>query len=158
MTSFFLRNSTRSAKRGGLVARVLAPDRDDGRVIRMCCRGIGLDGLGVAKGRTAGVRPVGGRHPAVVAVHDRSVGAVVGRQLDRVAARHPLRELQDIPHRGSAETVEALVLVPDNTEVPVGLNELQEDLLLDVVGVLVLVHENVADVAGHSVRSAGVIE
>ena len=54
--------------------------------------------------------------------------------------------------------VEALVLVPDNTEVPARLGELQEDLLLDVVGVLVLVHEDVAEVAGHSVRGATVAE
>ena len=50
----------------------------------------------------------------------------------------------------------ALVLVPDYAEVTALLCELEEKLLLDVVGVLVLVYEDVAKIAGYGVRCAGV--
>jgi len=69
-----------------------------------------------------------------------------------------LRELKDIPHRGTAEAVQALVLVPNYTEVATLLCDLEEELLLDVVGVLVLVYEDIPDVVGHSVRRGAVPE
>ena len=69
-----------------------------------------------------------------------------------------LRELEDVPDGGAAEAVEALVLVADHADVSAGLGELQEELFLDVVSVLVLIHEDVAQVAGHGVRGAGIAE
>jgi hypothetical protein len=89
---------------------------------------------------------------------DQSVGAIVGRQLDGSAAGHALRELEDVPHRGPAEAVQALVLVPDHAQVAALLRELQQELLLDIVSVLVLVHEHIAQVAGHTVRGAAIAQ
>ena len=55
------------------------------------------------------------------------------------------RELQDVANGGAAEAVEGLVLVPDHAEVAVRCGQAREELLLDVVGVLVLVHHDIAD-------------
>lgn len=66
-------------------------------------------------------------HPAIVALHNNPVGAVVGRQLNYPTAGHPLRELQDVPHRGAAEAVQALVLIPNYTKVATFFCELEKE-------------------------------
>ena len=143
---------------GGFVTPIPAPDCDDGRIVRMRARRVGLDGLLVAKGRAVRVGPVNGGHPAVVALDDRAVGAVVGRELDGRATGHALRELEDVAYGGPAEAVETLVLVADDAQVASFLREFEQELLLDVVGVLILVHEHVTQVAGHGVCGRRVTE
>lgn len=51
------------------------------------------------------------------------------------------RKLQNVPNRRAAESVQALVLVADNANVAGLLGELEQELLLDEVRVLVLVHQ-----------------
>ena len=72
--------------------------------------------------------------------------AVVCRQLDDGAIGEARRELQDISDCCATEAIQALILIADDTEVSSPLCELQEKLFLNVVGILVFVHEDVADV------------
>ena len=128
----------------GLVAAIAAPDADDGGVVGILSTGVRGDGLVVAEGAAFPTGPVGRRHPAVVALHDRPVRAVVGGQLDGRAVCDTLRKLQNVAHRRAPEPIEALIFVAHHTQVPIRSRQLQEKLLLDVIGVLVLVHQQVA--------------
>ena len=58
-------------------------------------------------------------------------------------------ELQDVPHRGPAEAIQALVVVAHHAEVLVVSGQAEHDLFLDVVRVLVFVHQHVARAADH---------
>ena len=131
----------------GLVARVASPDADDRRVVRMPAVRIGLDGLVEAEGHAVRVGPVGRGHPAVVALDDGAVGAVVGREPNHGTRREAARELEDVPNGRATEAVQALVLIADDAKVAGLLGELEQELLLDVVRVLVLVHQHVTDLA-----------
>ena len=142
----------------GLVTAAAAPDADDRGVVGMRSLRIRGDGLVVAERAAFPAGPVGRGHPAVVTLHDRPVRAVVGGQLDGRAACHPLLKLQDVTHRRAPEAVEALILIAHHAQVPVRSRQLQKKLLLDVVGVLVLVHQQVARAGGHGIRSRGVVE
>ncbi len=131
----------------GLVAAIAAPDRHDCGVGGVVAGGVRLDRLRESERGAAGVGPVGRAHPAVVALDDRAVRAVVGGEPDGGAAGKALRELQDVSHRGAAEAIEALILVADDAQVAAAGSEVEQKLLLDMVGVLVLVDHHVADVA-----------
>ena len=54
-------------------------------------------------------------------------------------------ELEQVAHLGTPEPVDALVRVAHDTDVAVGLSELDHQLVLRNVGVLVLVHEDVLE-------------
>ncbi len=84
------------------------------------------------------------------------VGAVVGDQLLDLGVRHALGEFEDVADRGTAEAVEALVFVADNAEVACRFREFEEDLFLDVVGVLVLVNHDKLYVASDAGGDVGV--
>jgi hypothetical protein len=145
-------------KPAGLIALVAAPDAEHGGVVWILAVGVRLDPLVVPERHTAWVRPVGGRHPPVVFCHDVLVRAVVRRELDDRAIGESRRELQDVSHRCPTEAIQALILVADDAEVSGLLRELQEELLLDVVRILVLVHEDIADVAREQLPQVGVCE
>src|SRR6202022_4716788 len=54
-------------------------------------------------------------------------------------------EVQDVADVGAAECVDALVVVPHHGQVPVPVGEQPQQLVLDAVGVLVLVHQYVIE-------------
>ena len=95
-----------------------------------------------------GVAPVALTDKAGVEVNDPAPGAVVGVQGDR-GRRHaershaPLRELHEVLHRCAAEAVERLVVVTHDAEVAAAFRQAEKEPLLDTVGVLVLVHDDV---------------
>ena len=142
----------------GLVAAAATPDADDRGVVGILSPVIRGDGLVVAERAAFPAGPVRRSHPAVVALHDRPVRAVVGGQLDGRAVRDAPRKLQDVAHRGAPEPVEALILVAHDAQVPILSRQLQQKLLLDVVGVLVLVHQQVARAGGQGIRMRRVVE
>ncbi|MCU0563828.1 MAG: hypothetical protein MUE48_07800, partial [Desulfobacterales bacterium] len=76
-------------------------------------------------------------------IQDRLGAAVVLLQADDARTREELREVDDVAEVGAAEGVDALRVVPDDQDVPVGVRQVVEDLRLDRVGVLVLVHHEV---------------
>ena len=86
-------------------------------------------------------------HPVVVKGDDARVGPVVLGKVHPLARAVPERlgELQDVSDGGPAEPVEALVVVADDADVHGVAAESQDELLLDVVRVLVLVHHDVAN-------------
>ena len=127
----------------GFVITILAPDGDDRRIIGMSCPVVRFDCFVIAERAAIWVRPIGRAHPTIVAIHDRAVRAIIGRELHDHAAGHPLREFEDVPDGRAAEAIETLVFVPDNAEISTLLRESQEELLLDVVGVLILIHQHV---------------
>ena len=141
------RNQIRESLR--FVALRRAPDANHRWVVGVGSLWVGNDGLVVAERAAVFVAPIGGCHPTVVAFHDVSMGAVVGGEFHHGAVREALRELQDVPHRRAAEAVEALVLVAHHAQVAGGAGQLHQQLLLDVVGVLVLVHQQEADGRGN---------
>ena len=57
-----------------------------------------------------------------------------------------------------AEAVQALVLVADDAEVAGRFRQLQEDLLLDVICVLVFVHQHVLDAAHYSGQDFRIVQ
>jgi hypothetical protein len=139
-----------------LVPHILAPDAEHRRVVRMFAIGASCNLLVIPERLTARVGPVGGCHPAIVFLHDTLVRAVVRRELDDRAIGEPRRELQYISDRCTTKAIQALILVPDDTEVASPLRELEEELFLNVVGILVLVYEDVADVLPRQVPMLGV--
>ena len=59
-------------------------------------------------------------------------------------------KLKDVPDCCPSEPIERLVLISDNTDVPGISRKPEEKLLLDIVGVLVLVHQYISNAAGNS--------
>ena len=78
-------------------------------------------------------------------MNDLFVRPVVRCQLEDFAVLDSIRELQDVPHRGATETIQALVLVTDNADVASFGRKPQQNLLLNGVRVLILVYEHVLD-------------
>ena len=135
---------------------VLHPSGADGRVDvrreqrRLLFVGVGLD-------HTDRVAFVGGREGffadlalvlldhAVRGVDDRLCRTVVLFQFEKLCAGKVLLEAQDILDLRAAERVDALRVVAHHADVAVQLAEPPDDDVLREVGVLVLVHENVAE-------------
>lgn len=86
------------------------------------------------------------------------MGSEVGAELTDVAVGKPARELEDVANAGAAESVESLVVVAGDCQVLVMAGEGQEDLFLDVVGVLILVDDDVGDVHRDVVPYVGFLE
>ncbi len=84
-------------------------------------------------------------------LRDRGVGeredlrrrAVVQRQAEDLRVRISLRKPQDVRERSAAERVDRLRVVADDSDVPADLPHAVHDVALQLVGVLVLVDENV---------------
>ncbi len=78
---------------------------------------------------------------------DRRGRAVVGFQPDDAGALEVLLEAQDVFHLGAAPGIDRLVVVADAADVAVALGEQPQPEVLDQIGVLVLVHQDVAEAA-----------
>ena len=144
-----------------LVPGVPAVHGDDRRIVPVRAGIVGRDGLRVAEGLTlrVGIGPVGGGgHPPAVETHDGRVAAVVDAERHGVAVTAALRELQEVPDAGPAETVDALVVVPHHADVAVAAGQPQQQGLLDEAGVLVLVEDQVTDAVGDRIGDAIVLE
>ena len=76
-------------------------------------------------------------------VQNISVGAVILLQFDGSHLRKILLEIQNIPNVRPSPLVNALIVVPHHTEVPVGLGQQVNQFVLQVVGVLILIHHDV---------------
>ena len=73
--------------------------------------------------------------------------AIVALEPDHLRAGKVLLEAQDVVDVGAAPAVDRLVVVADAAQVAVGLGEQPEPEILDDVGVLVLVDQDVAEAA-----------
>ena len=78
--------------------------------------------------------------------------AVVLLQPDDLRPREVLREVEDVVHLRAAPAVDGLVIVADHAEVSVDGGELAEQLVLGRIGVLELVHQDVAKASGVSLQ------
>ena len=85
-------------------------------------------------------------------VEDRLRRAVVLLELDDAGVREVLLELEDVADLGTAEAVDRLVGVADDREVAVLAGKQRQPAVLDVVGVLVLVDEDVPEGLDDSAR------
>ena len=81
----------------------------------------------------------------VGSLHDKLRRAVVLLQLEKAGAVIGLAEVQDIVDVGSAETVDALGIVADDTDTLALTCQLQDNLLLRVVRVLILIDQYEAE-------------
>jgi hypothetical protein len=59
----------------------------------------------------------------------------------------PSWKLRDVPDGRAAEAIQTLVFISGHAEVAALLGEIEEQLLLDVVGVLILIDRQVSDFA-----------
>ena len=123
-------------------------------MVRVGVVGAGHEDLVVAEGRSVGIAPVEGGYPPVAGLDDVAVAAIVGGQFPDIGIGEVLPECAEPLGVGAAETVDELVLVADHADVPVDRRQAEQELLLSVVGVLVLVHQEVmhrpAQVGGQS--------
>jgi hypothetical protein len=88
---------------------------------------------------------------------DRVRRAVVLLEGDRGRVAEVRLEIEDVPDVGASECVHTLVRIPDDHQVPVLAGEKLEQAVLGVVGVLVLVDEDVPErllPAGERLRKA----
>ena len=92
---------------------------------------------------------------AVRRVQDRPGRAVVLLELDRGGLGEVALEVEDVADVGGAEAVDRLRFVTDDEEVPVLAGEQLQEPVLDAVGVLVLVDEDVAEVVGVALAEVG---
>ena len=69
------------------------------------------------------------------------MGSVVCCEFDLLAETvwELLRELEDISYGRAAESVQALIVVADDTEIKVRFGEFEQDAFLDSIGVLILI-------------------
>ena len=129
----------------GLVALVLGVVADDA----VAAAGVGPQVLRLAR-RVVGDDRVGG-------VEDGLRAAVVLVEHDGGDLGERLLELQDVAEVGAAEPVDRLVRVADDGDVVVAAGEQQDDLVLRLVGVLVLVDEDVLEALAVVVEHVGVV-
>ena len=102
------------------------------QLLRLAAEVVADDGVGGVEDRLR--RPV-----VLLQHHDRDV-------------REGVLELEDVPHVRSPELVDRLVAVAHDADVAVLLREQEDHLVLDGVGVLVLVDEDVLEAAAGSSR------
>ena len=106
-----------------------------------------------------GVGPVGGAgHPPVIESHDGGMAAVVYVEFHGMTAGEVPGELQQVPHAGAAEPVDALVVVSHHADVAVMAAQSQEDTLLGAGGVLILIADQVPDAGGNDVGGPAVLQ
>ena len=87
-------------------------------------------------------------------LEDRPGRAVVLLELDDLGVGEVALEVEDVADVGVAEAVDRLVVVADDHQVAVLLGEQLEQPVLGVVGVLVLVDEDVAQGAPQRSRTS----
>ncbi len=81
---------------------------------------------------------------------DRRRRAEVLRERDDVGAGEALFEVEDVAHRGGAEAVDGLRVVADTRDAGAVRPKPADDVGLQRVGVLVLVHEDVVEALAHA--------
>jgi hypothetical protein len=86
------------------------------------------------------------------------VRTVVHCELGDRAIGEPCWKLQDVSDHCPPEAIQALILIADDAEVARPLRQLEQELLLNVVGILVFVHEDVANVVSERVPLLGICE
>ena len=93
------------------------------------------------------LEPIGVVEPdePVRRVEDRAERAVVAAQDDGPGAWVARLEVEDVVDRGATERVDRLVVVADDSHVPVRLGEQRDELRLRAVRVLELVHQQVSE-------------
>ena len=129
----------------GLVALVLGVVAHDA----VARAGVGPQVLRLAR-RVVGDHRVGG-------VEDRLGAAVVLVEHDRRDVGEGVLELHDVAVVGAAEAVHRLVGVADDGDVVVAAGEQEDDLVLGLVGVLVLVDEDVLEALAVVLEHVGVV-
>ena len=85
-------------------------------------------------------------------VHNGLGGAVVPFQAKHLGPREILLEIEDVLDLGTAEAIDGLGVVPHHANVPVTGSQFFEDDVLGHVGILVLIHQNVAEAAGNGLQ------
>ena len=125
-----------------LVASVLPRYAKDRRIFGMLGFGVRLDRLVEAESTPIG-RPCRRCHPTVIRRDDLPMRTIVRDQLDGLASRNPIRELQDVADCRAPKAIQTLVLVADDADVFRLRREPQKKLLLDVVRVLVLIDHQI---------------
>ena len=120
---------------------------DELRLVALVVADIADDLLAVALGRpqllvlaalVAADHRVGGRQ-------DRLGRAVVLLEQDRRGVGEVVLELEDVADVGAAERIDRLVGVTDDQQIGLGVGQLLDQLVLRVVGVLVLVDQDVPE-------------
>ena len=95
------------------------------------------------------------RDQAVGGLDDGLRGAVILLQAEFLRLGIVLLETQDVLDAGAAEAVDALGVVAHHAEVVMRLGQAAQDEILGPVGVLVLVHEDVAETARDGLAGIG---
>ena len=117
------------------------------QVHRLALAGVGPEVLGLL-GAVVGDQRVGG-------VEHRLGGAVVLLELDDGGVGEVVLELEDVADVGAAEGVDRLRVVADHRQVAVLVGQQPQPPVLRVVGVLVLVHQHVAEGPAVAVEHLG---
>ena len=133
--------------------------RDPSPLVALVCRqehgdlvavgGVGEQVLGLARAIV--------RDDGVGRVEDIARRAVVLLELDRLRLGPVALEVEDVADVGTAPRVDGLVVVADDHEVSVAAREHLRDLVLCLVGVLVLVDQDVPETAPVLVAHVGVV-
>ena len=93
----------------------------------------------------------------ICGIHYVARAAVVALQAEHLAVGIVLLEVEYVLYLGAAEGVYRLGIVPHHTDVVVTGGELAEDEVLAVVGVLVLIHQDVREAGGDLCESVFVV-
>ena len=72
-------------------------------------------------------------------------GTVILFELDDKCVRILCFKIQDIADIGAAELVDRLVIVADNAQIPIAAGKHAHDVKLHLVGILILIHHNIAE-------------
>ena len=123
------------------------PDAGDGRPFAH--RRVGEQGLAEAA-LVMGDQPRGDRQ-------DMAARAVVALEADDLRAGKVRLEPQDVVDVGAAPAVDRLVVVADTAEIAAGLRQQPEPQILDGVGVLILVDQDVAEPALEAGEHVGML-
>ena len=86
-------------------------------------------------------------HPLVIKIYNVAIRAIIHNQGDYFATttRKFARKFQYITDCGTTETVKALIIVTDNTNVFSLSRKEENKLLLDIIGILIFVNHDVRD-------------
>src|SRR6185295_1195159 len=115
------------------------------RVVRTLAVRVRLNGFVESKRHSVRVRPIGRGHPPIVPLNDSAVGAIVRGEPNDGARRESAWKLENVSNGRSAKPIQALVFVTDDAKVASLFGELQQNLLLNVVRVLILIHHRITD-------------
>ena len=132
---------------GAGIVQLLDLRGDPASLVALVARLVGLDLLAIARiGEQAFVLALRVMaHHGVCRRQDVAGRAVVLLELDHLGVREILLEIEDVGDVGTAPAVDGLVVVAHNHEILILGRQQVGDLVLHVVGVLILVHADVAE-------------